>query len=370
MKKHFFDNRKRTCGGGNTAGSALITVFGVSLIMMLAGATLLVMSRQSVHRIKLTVQKAQAQAVAEAGIADMVAKLGSNYVYWQNNTHTETFISNTFYHVTTQTQLNGNVLITSDGIFMDSSNRTIMELLGTLQTHYNDLYDLNSAIMSGDDVRFSTAAFTMNGNIHANQNALGSSGAWNGTINGNISASGSVSNLNPTGTTSNGAQPETIPPEGPFNFDSFRTLALDGGTYLEGNQSLSGTPIASPANGILYVNGNLTIQNHSSFSGTIVANGDITIVNHFTHTSISSNMPSLLSTGSIYLNNNITLNGVVYAEVNVIIRNHITVNGGVISGGYTEIQNCSTITSGTCYPAWDPLNPEVPPEVIVGGWLK
>ena len=81
-------------------------------------------------------------------------------------------------------------------------------------------------------------------------------------------------------------------------------------------------------------------------------------------------MPSLLSTGTITIQNHTTLNGVVYAAVNVILRNNTTITGGVISGGYTEIRNCVTITHGNGYPVWDPLNPEVPPDVIVGGWLK
>ncbi|MBU4200123.1 MAG: hypothetical protein KKG09_06700 [Verrucomicrobia bacterium] len=350
-------------------GSALITILGVSLILMLAGLTMVVLSSQSMHRIKRTVQTAQAQAVAEAGIADMVAKLGSNYSLWQNATNAATFLTNGIYYVRTELQTNGNVLITSDGIYMDSSNRTIMELLGTIQTHWNELYDINSAILSDGLITLATGAYDIYGNVHANSDVI----LANGDVYGNVSAGGTVSGSSGvTGTISNGAPISTIPPTGPFNFDSYRQMATNNGTYLEGNQTLSGNPIASPANGILYVNGTLTIDNNSSFAGTIVANGNVTIVNHFTQTSFpgSSNMPSVLSTGTIDIHNHTTLNGVMYAVVNVILRNNTTINGGVISGGYTDIRNSIEIHPGTGYPAWDPLNPEVPPEVIVGGWLK
>jgi len=355
------------------AGAALVTILVVSLVLMTAGVTMMVLSNQSMHRIKRTVSMAQAQAVAEAGIADMVAKLGSNYTVWQNATHVAPFLSNGTYYVTTEPQTNGNVLITSDGLYLGFSNRTIMELLGTTQTHNNDLYDLNSAIMAGGDVRFSTAAYTMHGDVHGNQNVTASSGAWNGTINGDISAGGTVDTFyNVSGDTNSGVPPITLPPPGPFNFDSYRQLATNNGVYLEGNQSLSGKPIATAPNGIMYVNGTLTIGNQSTYTGTIVANGNITVINHFTQTAFpaTSNMPSLLSTGTITLQNNCTLDGVIFAQVNVSIQNHVTIVGGVISLGYTEIRNCSTITHGTGYPAWDPLNPEVPSEVIVGGWLK
>ena len=377
MKEPRSDNWKRPYGAGNTTGSALVAVLGISMILMLAGVTMVVLSRQSMHRIHCTAHNAQAQAVAEAGIADMVAKLGANYTLWQNNTNTATFFTNGAYYVTT-VQTNGNVLITSDGIYMAASNRTIMELLGTVQTHWNELYNTNSAVMSDGDVRFTTAAWTMNGDTHANQDIETSGGGKNGNINGDVSAVGNIGTLNNvTGDTDDEATPETVPPEGPFNFDSYRQMATNNGVYLEGDQTLNGKPIASPTNGILYINGDLTIQNQSSFTGTIVVNGNVTIVNHFTQTNtpscydpVSSNMPSVLSTGTITINNHTTLNGVVYAAVNVILQNSITINGGVISGGYTEIQNNITITHGTGYPVWDPLNPEVPPEVISGGWLK
>ncbi|MBU4211548.1 MAG: FapA family protein [Kiritimatiellae bacterium] len=359
------------------AGSALVAVLGVSLILMLAGVTMVVLSRQSMHRIHRTVRYAQAQAVAEAGIADMIAKLGTNYTAWQNTTYMNTFFTNGAYYVTTR-QTNGNVLITSDGIYMEASNRTIIELLGTVSSNWDELYNLNSAVMAGGNVNFSTAAFTMNGDIHANGNATSSGGAQNGTVNGNISAVGNIGTFNNvTGTNNDEAAVETIPPTGPFNFDSYRQMATNNGTYLESNQTLVGKPITNSANGILYVNGNLTIQNQSSFTGTIVVAGNVTIVNHFTQTNdpsiydpVSSNMPSLLCTGNITINNNTTLNGVVYAAGNVIIQNNTTINGGVISGGNTEIQNSTTITAGAGYPVWDPLDPTVPPEVIVGGWLK
>ena len=75
MKEQRSDNWKRPRGARNTAGSALIAVLGVSIILMLAGVTMVVLSRQSMHRIHLTVHYAQAQAVAEAGIAAMIANL-------------------------------------------------------------------------------------------------------------------------------------------------------------------------------------------------------------------------------------------------------------------------------------------------------
>jgi len=271
---------------GNMAGSVLVAVLGISMILMLAGVTMVVLSRQSMHRIHRTAHNAQAQAVAEAGIADMVAKLGANYTLWQNNTNAAAFFTNGAYYVTTELQTNGNVLITSDGIYMAASNRTIMELLGTVQTHWNELYNTNSAVMSDGDVRFFHRRLD-DGRRYSRQ--PGCRGIPQrperdderqclGRRHGRRLES------HPPGTNNPGAPPETVPPTGPFNFDSYRQLATNDGVYLEGDQTLSGKPITNSANGILYVNGDLTIQNQSSFTGTIVVAGDVDIGNRFTQT--------------------------------------------------------------------------------------
>ncbi len=363
MQSHIHNTRKSPRRTGSTAGSALITVLGVSLILMLAGATMVALSRQSIYRIQRRANYAQAQAVAEAGVADMLAKLGTNYSYWQTKTYTAPFLTNGNYYVVTKVT-NGHVLITSDGIYKGESNRTILELLGSFQTQQNGIYNLNSAVFSGGSITFSTGAYTMNGDVHANGNIIL---GGNGTVSGLTTATGAI-----VGPTSNVVRAyQVFVPLPHFDFDNYRQLAIDGGTYLEGAQTLSGRPIASPTNGILYVNGNLTIKNNSNFAGTIVVNGNVTIVNQFTQQSFAgkSDMPSILSTGSITISNHTTLNGVLYATVDVNVQNNLNINGGIISGGNTYIQN-SADTHATNYPAWDPMNPAVPSDVVVGGWLQ
>ncbi|MFH1476958.1 MAG: hypothetical protein ABIH24_05645 [Verrucomicrobiota bacterium] len=349
------------------AGSALIAVLGVSMILMLAGVTMVVLSRQAIHRVQRMVNYEQAQAVAEAGVADMVAKLGANYTLWQNSTITATFFSNGTYYVTSQLQTNNHVLITSDGLYMGVSNRTILELLGTVQTHNNDSYDTNGVIMSEGDIVVASPGGVMNGNVFGNDDV------WTfGTVNGNIAAVGNVIHLlGPcTGTISNGVPSRTLPE---FNFDSYRQMATNGGTYYASGKTLSGK-IATPPNGVIYVNGDLLIFNlfgNGTFSnGTIVANGNITSIGRFTVTQTNSTTPSLLSKKSIGLAANQNITGAMYAKTGIGFLLGCTVNAGIISGGPTILALGINLNARAGYPAWDPLNPEVPPEVIVGGWLK
>jgi len=353
------------------AGSALIAVLGVSMILMLAGVTMVILSRQSIHRVQRMVNYEQAQAAAESGVADMVAKLFFDYSSWLGTTIHTNFISNGAYHVTSQLQPNNRVLVISDGLYMGVSNRTVLELIVN-----PDPYNLNSAIMSGGNTRFDVGIFTINGDIHANQNITT---AWflipltYVTINDNIWAVGTIDHWNAfhTGTKSNGVPSRPLPV---FNFESYRQMAIDDGTYLEGNRTLSGINLKQPAtaNDILYVNGNLTINGASTFTGTIVANGNININGLLIQNQnpINPNMPALLSTGNIVLGiAGCSINGLVYSKVDTKMLFTLTyIHGGVVSLGITRLGILVQIDHGDNLPAWDPLNPVVP--IIIGGWLK
>ncbi len=350
----------------NEEGSILILVVCVAFFLMIAGLALAIMSAQATHTSRRLATQAQSLALAERGVADMVARLSTNYYYWMSNSFTET-VPDGFYTVRCSVMTNNNVIITSDAVYRGISNTTVMELLGTSLQQNNRLLGLGGAVLSDGVIGFRTAAFTMHGNIHGNQNITSASGAQNGTINGIVSAVGVIGNLNATGGLVPSAPYRDIPE---FNFDSYRQLAIDAGRYYNGDQSFSGT-IDTGTNFVIYVNGNVTISQQSSMCGTLVANGNITINNHFTHTQAYSNRPALLATGSIDIQNHQYYEGCIYAGVNVSIQNHVTLsNCTVIARGIVSIQNNVTIYAATVYPAWDPFNPEVPPEVIVGGWLK
>lgn len=348
-------------------GSTLMTVMCLSIVLLFASMVMAYMTNQSIARSRRINNGAQTLAIAEAGIADMVARLSTNYNQWSDATNTSTFGGGSFTAVSA-TQSNGNVVITSSGTLDGITRTTVMELLGTYQDLNDDLFSLDGAILSGGNVTFDSAAFTINGNVHANGDIISSGGAKNGDFTNTavITANGTIGDLDAT--LQPGSPTRTLPT---FDFDSFRELAITNGIYYSNTVTLANWN-GTPSNGIVYVNGNVTVKNHSSLCGTLVANGDITVINQFNHTAFqgTTNMPALLSTGNIDLDNRETYNGVIYADGNVIIRNNMTCHGGIISGGYTDIKNKVTMNQPNGYPPWDPLNPSVPPEVIVGGWLK
>jgi len=345
-------------------GFALVVALGILSILLLATMALTTMTNQSAFNVRRVNRDAKAQACAEAGIADMIAKLGTNYLFWQNNTNFAYFEGGS-YSVVTQKKTNNNVLITSVGAFQTSQRTTVVELLGTAQDENNARWDLDGAILAGTYVAFASAAFTINGNVHANGNVTSASGAQNGDIFGLVSAVGTIGNLQ--GILQPGSPARVLPV---FNLESFRTLAIQGGAYYPTNKTFSGTAISS-SNGIIYVNGNVTIQNRSQLNGTLVANGTVTINNKFDqHTAVGANYPAIIAKGTIDVNNRTRWQGMLYSYANIVLRNNMEILNGVVAHGYVDIKNQVVITKGAGYPPWDPLNPTVPPEVVVGGWLK
>jgi len=348
-----------------------MVVMLVSGVLMMAGAAMVVLASNASFRMRRQLVNTQALNVAEAGIGDMIGRLSADYLAWQDSTNSSTFGEGTF-AVVSKTMPGGNVIITSQGTVGAVTRVVAVELLGTERDRNDMLFSLDGAILSGGDVRFDTAAFTIRGNVHSNQKITSAGGAKNGDFyagvgddsQGTITAVESIGNLDATLVP--GVPVRELPA---FNFDSYRQLAIDGGLYYNGNQTFKGVNLA-PANGIIYVNGDVRISNNSSLVGTLVANGNITLENNFDQTPYAAGMPALLATGNVIMGNRGVLNGLVYAGVNAYIENNVNIKGGIISVGFTEVNNNSDIYHPADMPPWDPLQPAVPPEVLVGGWLR
>ena len=352
-------------------GSVLLVVLLISGILVLAGASMMSLATNAAFRMRRHMVASQALNVAEAGVADMIGRLSDDYALWQDSTNTASFGGGT-YQVVSHTSTGGNVIVTSEGTVLDITRVAAVELLGTERDRNDQLFTLNGAILSGGDVRFRTAAFTIRGHVHSNQKVTSESGAHNGDLFAGLTdnSPGTISAVETIGSLQGNHIPNSPVRELPtFNFDSYRQLAQNGGIYLEGNQTLSGWN-GAPANGVVYVNGDVRIRNNSSLVGTLVANGDITLENNFDQVSFAAGMPALLATGNVTMGNRGTLQGVVYAGINAYIANNVDVLGGIIAVGYTDVNNKTDIYHPSDMPDWDPLQPSVPPEVIVGGWLQ
>lgn len=344
-------------------GFALVVSLIILTLLMIAIGSLNFITSQSSFRVRKINHAAKALAIAEAGVMDSISHMGTNYFYWCNNSFSSPF-ENGSYWVTNRMLTNKNVLISSVGKFEKEMRHTTVELLGTEQLYNNSLFDLNGCILSGGDILFSSAAFSVLGNIHGNLNIIAGNGAQNGTINGVVSACGTIGNLQ--GTLQPGSTTRVLPS---FNIESFRQLAIQNGLYYGTNMTFNGVNLI-PSNGITFVSGNVSINNKSTINGVMVATGNITVDNNFQQHNGNNLNVALIAGGNIDINNRTQWNGVIFAGGNVVVRNNMQIVGCIISKGYCDIKNKVTIIPIPSYPAWNPAAPNTPPEVIVGGWLK
>lgn len=372
------DRQRRGVDSGN--GSVLVVVMLVSGILLIAATAMMALAMNASHRTRLMTVDTQALNVAEAGIADMIGKMTppDDYWSWVGQTFSTNFPpgSDSSYRVTVrlatnQATGNANVLISSVGTVGGISRATTVELLGTPRDINDDRFSLNGAILAGGDVRFRTAAFAIKGNVHSNQEITSQSGAHNGDFlpadgatECYITAVGGIGNLQ--GTHETGVVPRELPE---FNFDSYRQLAIDNGIYIDGDiNERHWNP--APPNGIIYVNGNARIRGNSSLNGTLVVNGNVRFENNYSSGATIPGMPAVLATGNVDMSNRGRIDGLVYAGGNAYINNNVDIDGGIVSVGYTEVNNKTDVFHPSDYPDWDPLQPAIPPEVIVGGWLR
>ena len=350
------------------AGSTLVIVMFVAGMMVMAATFMMFVAGNASHRARRLNQDAQAQAIAEAGVADTVAAMKTNYAHWVNATNERVMTiggREGAYKAVTSLQSNGVIVVSSQGSMDGAEIVTVVELLGTESEENNSLWGPDSAVLAEDDVTISTGAPRIYGDVHSNADVEKANPAQP-NVYGDITAVGTVA-VTPQspGTATSGAAPRGIPE---FNFESYRQLAISGGLYYEGDQVFPGR-VVKPANGILYVNGDVRFARNSGIEGTIVANGNITIDNRFVQTQVIPNMPAMLATGHIDLNNRNNYEGVIYGKLSVDSWNRKLLYGGIVSHGWINIRNRMELFRQSGYPIWDPANTN-DPDVVVGGWVQ
>ena len=353
------DNRSRQ------RGSAILIVIGLIFLMGLITAMMAAVTGQASYRVKKTLSLSSSLAIAEAGVADVIDIMNTNYMAGVGIAYSEDFGGGSYTVKTAMDALSGNILITSTGIFNGETRTTCLELLGDKFAIWSALA-AECAIIADGDVTLETAAPEIEGRVHANGNILHSSG--NIKVLGDLTANGIVQITAQPGFQSIPSHPRvSVPTYLPF--DAWRDLAQSGGEYYEGNQTWNKVTLA-PGNGVVYVNGDVEINNQSTMTGTLVASGSITINNRFNQTSFNATWPSLLAGVDVNLFNRNRYTGAVFAGNNITTRNNKVINGQLIALNNIYVENKAEIPRQYTSPAWDPNNAVPDPEIVVGGWLK
>jgi len=354
-------------------GAAILIVMCVAAILLIAGISVTFLAGNASHMSRKINTQVRTLNIAEAGIADMIYKMTTNYSMWRDQmTNTDSFGDGTFTASTLTDTNTGHVLITSVGTVGNESRETVIELLGTIWDIYNNVWSDFNAIITGGDITFHSAAVTIHGGIHANGDVTKSTMA-DPTIDGDVSASGSsdVTAAGTNTTTTNDA-PVTVPDYREFDEGdpNWYDLAQSNGLYYGSSQAFGQVDL-TPSNGVIYVNGDVSFGNNSSYVGTLVSAGTITVANRLVHTSFNTNWPAMLAMDDINLHNRNTYYGVIWAGNNIDILNNRTITGTIIAMNNVSVANNTDVIPLPYFPAWDPADTNKdPPEVVIGGWLK
>lgn len=349
---------------GNRQGSALVIVMGMVAVMGLLGAVMATVTGQSAFRVRKTLRACRALSTAEAGVADVLDIMNTNFAAGIGVSYQEDFGDGSYAVSTALDGASGNIMITSKGTYGGETRTTRLELLGDKYAVWTALAG-ECAIIAGGDATLETAAPIILGRVHANGNIYHSKG--NIKVQGDLTANGVVQITPQSGYQAiPGHATVDVPSYLPF--DPWRTLAQNGGLYYDGNQKWNKISL-NPGNGVVYVNGDVEINNKSSINGTLVASGSITINNRFTQTQFKANWPSLLAGANLNLFNRNRYTGAVFAGNNITTRNNKVIDGQMIALNNIYLENKAEIPTQTSSPVWDP-NGVPDPEIIVGGWLQ
>jgi hypothetical protein len=358
-------------------GSVLVVTLCFTAILLMTSATMLTLSKYSLSMSARIREDASALALAEAGVADMLGKMGqnvSNYLYWIGRTNTQNFGEGSFTVFTTQNTNTQRVLIDSTGSIDNNARRTVLEILGHMEEFYTSALGVDGCILAGGDITFHDAAGTINGSIHANGIIENNTGAQK-TINGSATCAGdTISGINVGTNSMTPLSPVRIIPDyRPFT--DWEELAKNGGIYIDGNKTWQNGATADagpPKNGVIYVNGNAHFRNNSQLVGHLIASGDISHDNNFNHVPVNTNWPAMLAGGDIDLRNRgVNYYGVIWSANDIRVANLKTIDGALIALNNVYMQNNSTLTPLSSSPAWGPLaiaSQEV--RIVIGGWIR
>jgi hypothetical protein len=340
-------------------------LLGIAVIASAALSFMLLKDAFTVKRLKASTE---AYYLAEAGIEEAIQNL------WDNSFDVSKFpiIRNlgtgsvTTNLNTSKWSSNNILLITATGTVNGISRKLKTEIKANIPPSFNYTILANKKILPTNQTTVNCGSST---GIHSNSSATGGFLSPPAVyvvgllrpcvVNGNASAVGHVRTLlqgTITGTKTDHAPAVSLPSFDAAFFNYYINMATTGGSIYtppSGTQVFSAMTL-TPTNGVIYVNGNVSIENDVNLTGCIIATGDIwvnfIVDGTFSQTQVG-NLPALMSRGGgIWVWSPTTLNGLVYAAGDILTLSlwgtygNISINGEIMSKGNVTVADKATIT--------------------------
>ncbi|MDD5680330.1 MAG: hypothetical protein PHI59_03720 [Candidatus Omnitrophica bacterium] len=349
-------------------GAAFLTTVILIGIAVIASAALSFMLLKDAFTVKRLKASTEAYYLAEAGIEEAIQEL------WDNTFDLSKFpivrnlgTGNITVNISSSKWASDNILlITSTGTANGISRRLKTEVKANIPLSFNYTILADKKILPTNQT--TTNCGNSNG-VHSNSSATGGFLSPPAVyvvgllrpciVNGNASAVGHVRTLlqgSITGTKTDHAPAVSLPSFDADFFQYYITKATQSGdiyTPSSGTQVFSSTTL-TPANGVIYVVGNVSIEHDVSLTGCIIATGHIwvnfIVDGTFNQTQVG-NLPALMSRGGgIWIWSPTTLNGLVYATGDILTLSlwgtfgNININGEIMSKGNITLADKATIT--------------------------
>lgn len=350
-------------------GTVFITTMVTMLLMVLTGSYFFAMSNQSLAYVKSIGRSMQAKYLADSGLARMYSALSNSF-------STATSYSNQtlglgVYSASIQS-ISGRYLVSATGTTQGVSRISTAEVIPPTINALN--YVLAAGGNNQLDAGTGQSSGTITGDIYSAGNTQldGPSSGGVLAITGNVQAGGSISSG--SNVTVSGSQTPSYSSSVTFptaDFSYYQTIAQANGAYYAGNVTYNNSsPIPSaPTGGVIYVNGNITINGAQSTTACMVATGNIQISKsgsvypQITVTN-ANNYPAFLVGGNFQYsstgngNGYLNVTGLLFTNGNIQFdsANHetFTLNGSMAARGNIQVNPTAWSTITVNYVAQNP----------------
>lgn len=351
----------------NKHGVAFLTTIILLGITIIASSALSFMLLKDAFTVKRLKASTEAYYLAEAGIEEAIQ------ILWDNTFDTSQFPKvrnmgggtiNIAAPNTSKWASDNILLMTSTGTVRGITRTLKIEVKANIPPSFNYVMLSNGKIFvtQGSVVNCGTSI-----GVHSNSSAQGGFFATSAVdvvgilydcyIYGNASAVGKVRERyhgHITGSKTNRAPSVSLPSFDATFFNYYIQKAIaSGDVYTPGSGTQRFNTNLNPANGVIYVNGNVSLEGNITINGCIIATGDIDI-NFITDGTVIQNQfggfPALMSRGgAIRIWDPTTLNGLVYAAGNIAtvsilpVYGNITINGTIMASGNITFADKATL---------------------------
>ena len=340
--------KKRERGRAGDRGTVFLSTMVSTLLMVMVAGYIYRLASYDLHYVSQLKKSAQAQQLADAGLAKALSTLASDFTAKDDPaSFPVTDLENGNYDVTI-TQSSGRVLVSSVGVIGDTQRTATAEVSGPPPSAMD--YSL-----AGNSIAFTLvgqSSVTATGDIYSNTtislNAQAGSSSVNLTNPGDADAGGTIttsgSGTISMGQSNPGSSLATFPT---VNFSYYQDIAQNqNGYYYNGNKNYNSTnSMPSPSGGVIFINGDLTISKTQTTTAAIVVTGNVNLTGGTLSVDPQNNAyPALITqNGSITLSGTgnsdpsvLTAVGLVYSGNNFTISgNHHTINvtGSILAKG-------------------------------------